>query len=231
MLIFGCTCIADIETSLATKPGEQQLSPFELAMVSDLLIQIAMHKCPLVSRPGVRSMKQYIFTTFTEAPKARVAHPLFYSNYRNLVQCLSYLEEHSPMKSQSRIYEAVSDTGKGRRKRETAEESVEEVNDLIPQQKESSSTLDNLKSTSEVPKLQPFELLFVGLQNLAEKTCPIGLLNSHFISRSVAEIIDWIHSHNLVLHAVQKYSNKVDIFGQFAKCFKETQNESFTVNK
>jgi hypothetical protein len=160
-------------------------------------------------------MKQYIFTTFAQAPEAGVSHPQFYSNYRSLVQCLSYFDDHIAKKSLPKIYESESLEGNKRRKRE-AIESIEEDNDLIPQQMEAHQREDT--------KLQPFEMLFMDLYGIVRNSCPSDVApNPNFLSRGLKEIVEWIHLHNLAMEAKEKYFDKMGILHQVHDCFLEVK--------
>jgi len=198
-------------TSCLENPLEQKLGPYELAMVSDLLIQISMYRCPAVSRPAMQSMKKFVFSSFAKAPEVGVSHPLFYSNYRSLVECLNFVDIHFPKKPLSTLSEQKRlhyiDT---RRKRETINSNSDEFNNLYPG--------EEIRSASDK---RPFELIFNDLYGIVKHSCPSEVFpNPNFLINSIKEIVEWIGKHSMAIQAEEKYFERLGLLKDMDKCFK-----------
>lgn len=75
-ILFGFAVSEEVETILSQKSGRSSnvggvevmgpLTSYELAMFTDLVVQISMIRCPKVSRPGMQSLKRFMFSSFSK---------------------------------------------------------------------------------------------------------------------------------------------------------------------
>ncbi|OXA62771.1 hypothetical protein Fcan01_03149 [Folsomia candida] len=220
-ILFGFAVSEEVETILSQKSGRSSnvggvevmgpLTSYELAMFTDLVVQISMIRCPKVSRPGMQSLKRFMFSSFSKAPQRAISHPLFYSNYRSLVECMNYAQDRFPKQFRSRNRAEGEDESFGRRRRRST--ISEEFNGLIPVGEEGH---DKFKSEDS------FKDLFVALQGITEITCPSSFMpNKAFLEASLEEAASWVKSHDVAKSAHTKYFSKGGLTHGVNQCYQK----------
>jgi len=179
-------------------------------MLSDLLFEISLLKCPNLNQKTIKSLKTFVISALATAESQAQMHPQYFENYRRLVACMTHLQEH---RKPENVFVATKPAQKRKTIKRRLKRNLVHGNEVVVY-----STHEQRDSDFNADVQDNFKGFFDSMLNNVG-SCPMEFFPSQkFIATAISQVLEFVRLNPDSRLANEKYFVKQSLIDEINKC-------------